>query len=787
VGVDVGDPYTIAETTAAPVSTGGTPLGLIGDDEMKTINLPFMFTFYGIEYPAITVSTNGALYFGFPPDEDPFSSPRLLNGRRMIAGLWDDLRTDRRPGDDVYTVVDPDRIIFRWQAVTFDHPISPSETRGENPVSFEIELRYDGTITVRYGDGNQKLFPVVGLSGGAPEPYFSSSHSFTGGLKDLTNAATVVFARRSPIPRGVITVASANPSSGVNITVSPNDISGSGNGTTQFTRTYNPGTTVTLTAPATVNGSNFQRWERNGVDWSANVTTSLVMSGNNVTMTAIYNTPPVLTVTSSQPSSGVNITVTPNDNNGAGDGTTPFTRTYNQSTAVNLTAPQISGTSTFWKWQLDGVDYVQSNLATVTMNTSHTVTALYISSEPTPTPTPVPGAGAQPIAFVKPASGTGSASDIFLTNTDGTNVVNISNAAGEDLLPAWSPDGSRLAYTCHRQPDGSPGGPDRICLRNADGTGLVVLSNTLAQDNSPAWSRDGQKIAFVTGLLGAGSTLAIMNADGTGRSPIQITGSSDPDWSPDGSTLVFSINGNNIWTYNRFTQTQLRLTDATGDSHPHYSPDGTKIVFHSRRDLQDEEIYVMNADGSGQTQLTDNGVMDISPVWSPDGTKILFTSLRDGPMNAALYIMNADGSNPTRVTAGTQGAWRVNPASATPVVFTEQGTGDAAAINSVTYVRGPFKILDPHNFSSDGHTRITLFTSNLGLNSPPIPETSTLSVKANGINLPVEYVGPSTGVQGMNGSYIIVKLPDGLPTGDLSLTITVNGVTSQAATLRVVP
>src|SRR6185369_7693367 len=221
VNVDVGDPYTIAETAAAPVSTGGTPLGLIGDDEIKTINLPFMFTFYGTEYPAITVSTNGALYFGFPPDDDAFSSPRLLNGRRMIAGLWDDLLTDKRPGDDVYIVQDTDRIIFRWQAVTFDNFIGPTEKRGENPVSFEIELRYDGAITMRYGDGNQKLLPIVGISGGAPEPYFSASHSYASSLKDLTNAQAVVFARRSPIPRGVITVASANPSSGVNITVSP--------------------------------------------------------------------------------------------------------------------------------------------------------------------------------------------------------------------------------------------------------------------------------------------------------------------------------------------------------------------------------------------------------------------------------------------------------------------------------------------------------------------------------------------------------------------------------------
>ncbi len=262
VSVDVGDPYTMAESAAVPVSTGGTGLGLIADDQFKTINLPFTFKFYGIEYPAVTVSTNGALYFGFPPSNDASSSKRWLNGSRMIAGLWDDLRTDKRPGDDVYVVQDVDRIIFRWQAVTYDTPIGPGVTRGENPVSFEIELRYDGTITVRYGDGNQKMLPVVGLGGGWPEPYVSDSHTSENNLKDLTNAATVVFARRNPVQRGVLTVASTGPASGVNITISPNDVSGLSNGTTQFTRTYNPGTTVTLTAPSTVNGNNFQKWLR---------------------------------------------------------------------------------------------------------------------------------------------------------------------------------------------------------------------------------------------------------------------------------------------------------------------------------------------------------------------------------------------------------------------------------------------------------------------------------------------------------------------------------------------
>jgi dipeptidyl aminopeptidase/acylaminoacyl peptidase len=503
------------------------------------------------------------------------------------------------------------------------------------------------------------------------------------------------------------------------------------------------------------------------------------MNGNH-TLTAVYSTPPVLTVTSSNPGSGVNITVTPNDNNGAGNGTTPFTRTYNDFASVNLNAPQTVGTSVFWKWQLDGVDYVQSQFATITMNANHTATAIYVTPQP-PSP-PVPGAGAQPIAFIR--RDTSGAADIFLTNTDGTNVVNLTNVAGDDIQPAWSPDGSRIAYTCRWQPDGSVGGPQRICVRNADGSGFAVLSNTLSDDFTPAWSRDGSQIAFASSFNFGPAVLTVMNADGTGRFPISIfVGAAFPDWSPNGSSLVFN-QGDSIWTYNRFTQTSLRLTSGGGNFKPRYSPDGSKIVLQSSRDGQ-IEIYVMNSDGTAQTRLTNNGFTNTAPAWSPDGTKILFTSFRDGTSSPALYVMNADGTNQTRVTEGSDGVWRSIPVP--PVIFAEEGTTNAAALNSVTFLRGPFRILDSHNFSLDGHARIILFTSNLGVVSPPIPPASTLSVQASGINLPVENVGPMTGVTGMNGSYIVVRLPDGLPTGNLSLTITLRGLTSGATILPIVP
>src|SRR5207244_3488232 len=122
-----------------------------------------------------------------------------------------------------------------------------------------------------------------------------------------------------------------------------------------------------------------------------------------------------------------------------------------------------------------------------------------------------------------------------------------------------------------------------------------------------------------------------------------------------------------------------------------------------------------------------------------------------------------------------------------PLVLTEQSTSNAAALNSVTFVRGPFQILDSHNFSADGHTRIILFTSDLGLAQQQNPSSSIVSVQASGTNLPVENVGPLLGVTGLNGSYVVVMLPNGLSTGTKQLTLTLRGTTSAATTLTIVP
>ena len=116
--------------------------------------------------------------------------------------------------------------------------------------------------------------------------------------------------------------------------------------------------------------------------------------------------------------------------------------------------------------------------------------------------------------------------------------------------------------------------------------------------------------------------------------------------------IAFSSNrdGNQeIYVMNADGTNPINLTNnPANDLDPFASPDGTKIAFSSNRD-GDDEIYVMNADGTNPVNLTNNLADDRGrPIWSPDGTQIFFSSNRDG--NQEIYVMNADGSNPVNLT-----------------------------------------------------------------------------------------------------------------------------------------
>ncbi|MCY4473859.1 MAG: hypothetical protein OXC83_00275, partial [Chloroflexi bacterium] len=124
-----------------------------------------------------------------------------------------------------------------------------------------------------------------------------------------------------------------------------------------------------------------------------------------------------------------------------------------------------------------------------------------------------------------------------------------------------------------------------------------------------------------------------------------------PAWSPDGRRIAFVSDrdgDDDIYVMNADGSGVVRLTDNDADDFsPAWSPDGGRIAFVSDRD-GNEDIYVMNADGSGVVRLTDNDGWDFDPAWSPDGRRIAFASYRDGDWD--IYVMDADGSGVVQLT-----------------------------------------------------------------------------------------------------------------------------------------
>ncbi len=185
-----------------------------------------------------------------------------------------------------------------------------------------------------------------------------------------------------------------------------------------------------------------------------------------------------------------------------------------------------------------------------------------------------------------------------------------------------------------------------------DGGEPVNLTSHPASDEAPAWSPDGSRIAFESNRDGD-SDVYVVNADGTDLRPLTANTVDDhtPSFSPDGTQLVFSSlrSGNlDIWTMNADGTTPRQLTLAPGeDSLPAWSPDGSTIAFTSNRD-GNYEIYVMNADGTGQTNLTRDPGDDMWPSWSPGGAIVLFERYAGGDYE--VHAMAADGSRELNLT-----------------------------------------------------------------------------------------------------------------------------------------
>jgi uncharacterized repeat protein (TIGR01451 family) len=257
--------------------------------------------------------------------------------------------------------------------------------------------------------------------------------------------------------------------------------------------------------------------------------------------------------------------------------------------------------------------------------------------------------------------------EIVLANADGSGLVNLTNHPEADRGPAWSPDGKKIAFYSDRE------GQWEVYTMNVDGSNVQRLTDQPCKSHDPAWSPDGTKIAYICGV-DSYAEVYVMNADGSNpvRLTVDDTNFYNEDmalsWSPDSTRLAYAKYTNdshskgNIFTVNVNTQVIVQITDKDTASHaPAWSPDGSRIAFSTYID-DSYDIVVANPDGSNLVNLTHAALRDNQPRWSSDGAKIAFVSNRASDSSSVyyLYVMNADGSNQVRVTSGTAHEWNPN-------------------------------------------------------------------------------------------------------------------------------
>lgn len=263
----------------------------------------------------------------------------------------------------------------------------------------------------------------------------------------------------------------------------------------------------------------------------------------------------------------------------------------------------------------------------------------------------VPGVASTQIAFISARTGH---KELWIMDYDGANQHQLTHLRTISLMPRWSPDASRIAFTCYEPYNGTVSA--QICMYSMDLAKVISFPRFPGTNSAPAWSPDGKQIMFSSSMQGT-PDLYVMDSNG-GR-PKRLTfsgngGATSPAWNPKtGQSVVFvsdrsgipklymmNADGTNI--------TPLDLPDKGYLIDPAWSPNGQLIAFSWRRPTGNYDLYVMDPATMNAIEITRDEGRNERPCWAPDGRHIVFESTRSGTRQ--IWTMLADGSQPHELT-----------------------------------------------------------------------------------------------------------------------------------------
>ena len=280
---------------------------------------------------------------------------------------------------------------------------------------------------------------------------------------------------------------------------------------------------------------------------------------------------------------------------------------------------------------------------------------IVVSEAAAPTSPPPPASQPQVIYVQERADGSGT--DIVVASQDGSNAFVITDNASQNESPSLSPDRQTVVFASDRDALGQ-----QIYTYSIASQSLLKLT-TEGDNFQPVYSPDGNRIAFVSTRFGDNDVF-VMNSDGSNQIQITSDTSNDeqPTFSPDGNrvAIVSDRDGSqDIWIVSSSDGTgEVRITtaaafpeaDSSADIQPVFSPDGNRIAFVSNR-LGDNDIYIINTDGTGLQTVITNPADDINPTWTSDGNSLIFASNRGDAQVYNLYQTTLDGTTVTPLTS----------------------------------------------------------------------------------------------------------------------------------------